>query len=59
MKFLSSSSSIHLPTLPCGSRVLKSCVVLLLAAGMATCGVDIPKEKQSSFETMTVKKSDL
>ena len=58
MKFLS-SSSIHLPTLPCGSRVLKSCAVLLLAAGMATCGVDIPKEKQSSFETMTVQKSDL
>ena len=24
-----------------------------------SCGVDIPKEKQSSFETMTVKKSDI
>ena len=26
---------------------------------MNSCGVDMPKEKQSSYETMTVKKSDL
>ena len=27
--------------------------------GLTACGIDIPKEKQSSFETMTVKKSDI
>jgi membrane fusion protein (multidrug efflux system) len=27
--------------------------------GLASCGVDMPKETQSSFETMTVKKSDI
>ena len=31
----------------------------MMAAIVASCGVDMPKEKQSSFETMTVKKSDL
>ncbi len=31
----------------------------MLTAIVASCGVDMPKEKQSSFETMTVKKSDL
>ena len=36
------------------SRILKSGVLLLVAVSMATCGVDMPKEKQSSFETMTV-----
>ena len=28
-------------------------------AGLMSCGVDIPKETPSSFETMTVKKSDI
>ena len=28
-------------------------------SGLTACGVDIPKETQSSFETMTVKKSDI
>lgn len=40
-------------------RIIKSFVLLLFAAGLCACGVDIPKEKQSSFETMTVQKSDL
>ena len=26
---------------------------------MNSCGVDIPKEKQSSYETMTVQKTDI
>lgn len=36
------------------SRILKTSVLLLVAVSMATCGVDMPKEKQTSFETMTV-----
>ena len=35
-------------------------ITLLLAPLMLTaCGVDVPQETQSSFETMTVKKSDI
>ena len=34
-------------------------VLLIMAACVASCGVDMPKEKISSFETMTVNKSDL
>ncbi len=30
-----------------------------LTLGLASCGVDMPKEKNSSFETMTVKKTDI
>lgn len=30
-----------------------------LAAGLGSCGVDMPKETDSSFETMTVAKSDI
>ena len=33
--------------------------LFILAAIVGSCGVDMPKEKQSSFETMIVKKSDL
>ena len=33
--------------------------LILLLAIMNSCGVDIPKEKPSSFETMTVQKSDI
>ena len=40
-------------------RFLQLSLILLSALCLATCGVDIPKEKQSSFETMTVQKSDL
>ena len=40
-------------------RFLQLSLILLSVLCLATCGVDIPKEKQSSFETMTVQKSDL
>ena len=30
-----------------------------VAIGLSSCGIDMPKETQSSFETMTVKKSDI
>ena len=32
---------------------------LMLSIGLASCGVDMPKETNSSFETMTVAKSDI
>ena len=41
------------------SRFFRFSILLLFAVGMAACSVDIPKETQSSFETMTVKKSDI
>lgn len=41
------------------SQILKLSALLLIAACLATCGVDIPKETPSSFETMTVTKSDI
>ena len=31
----------------------------ILTLGLVSCGVDMPKEKNSSFETMTVKKTDI
>jgi len=31
----------------------------MLSIGLASCGVDLPKETQSSFETMTVEKTDV
>ena len=40
-------------------RIIKSFVLLLSAAGLCACGVDIPKEEQSSFETLTVAESDI
>ena len=40
-------------------RDLKLSVLIILIALMATCGVDIPKEKQTSFETMTIQSSDI
>ena len=33
--------------------------MLMVVAIMGSCGVDIPKETQSSFETMTIKKTDI
>lgn len=47
LSFINSSSSSI-------SQIMKSSVLLLVAVCMATCGVDMPKENQSSFETMTV-----
>jgi len=32
---------------------------LMLSIGLASCAVDMPQEKNSSFETMTIKKSDI
>ena len=33
--------------------------ILMLSVGLTSCGIDMPKETNSSFETMTVKKSDI
>ena len=41
------------------SNYLKLSILVLFAVFMANCGVDIPKETQSSFETMTVQKTDI
>ena len=38
---------------------IKWVCVLGLVAGLTSCEIDTPKEVQSSFETMTVKKSDI
>ena len=40
-------------------KSIKWTLMLGIVAGMVSCGVDMPKETQSSFETMTVKKSDI
>ena len=40
-------------------KSLKATLVLCTIAGLVSCGVNMPKETQSSFETMTVKKSDI
>lgn len=40
-------------------RFIKSFLMLGMIAGLVSCGLDMPKETQSSFETMTVKKSDI
>lgn len=41
------------------SQFLKLSAVMFMAVCVATCGVDIPKETQTSFETMTITKSDI
>ena len=41
------------------NSIWKWSYLLIVAAIMVSCGVDIPKETQSSFETMTVQKSDI
>jgi membrane fusion protein (multidrug efflux system) len=41
------------------SQILKLSILLLFAVCLASCGIDVPKETQSSFETMTVKKTDI
>ena len=40
-------------------KSLKWTLVLGAVAGLVSCGVDMPKETPSSFETLTVKKSDI
>jgi len=40
-------------------KSIKCALVLGAVAGLVSCGVDMPKQTQSSFETMTVKKSDI
>lgn len=41
------------------NRIVKLSILVPVVMSLATCGVDIPKEKQLSFETMTVKKTDI
>ena len=38
---------------------MKGMCVAVIAFVLASCGLDMPKETQSSFETMTVKKTDI
>ena len=40
-------------------KAIKSTLVLGAVAGLWACNIDMPKETQSSFDTMTVKKSDI
>ena len=40
-------------------KSVKWSLMLGVVAGLVSCGIDAPKETQSSFETMTVKKSDI
>ena len=40
-------------------KSIKWTLMLGTVAGLVSCGIDMPKETQSSFETMTVKKSDI
>ena len=34
-------------------------LAFFVVGSLASCGIDMPKETKSSFETMTVKKSDI
>ncbi len=40
-------------------KSIKWTLMLGAVAGLVSCGIDVPKETQSSFETMTVGKSDI
>ena len=40
-------------------RSKKWACMLVVAMGLASCNIDMPKEVQSSYETMTVEKSDI
>ena len=42
-----------------GNYIWKWVCFLFLTATVQSCGVDIPKETLSSFETMTVQKADI
>ena len=50
---------IHFLSNTCNGRIVKQSVLMLLAVCFATCGIDVPKEEQSSFETMVVSKTDI
>ncbi len=41
------------------TNCLKWVCGLGVVLGLAACNIDMPKETKSSFETMTVKKSDI
>ena len=41
------------------TNLMKGVCVAVIAFVLASCGLDMPKETQSSFETMTVKKTDI
>ena len=41
------------------SAVSRAIAIAVVAVGLTSCGIDMPKETNSSFETMTVKKSDI
>ena len=40
-------------------RYSKWILMISMVAGLGSCGLDMPKETNTSFETMTVKKSDI
>jgi len=40
-------------------KIIKSTLMLGVLTGLVACEVNMPKETQSSFETLTVKKSDI
>ena len=40
-------------------KSMKWTLMLGVVAGLVSCSVNLPKETQSSFETMTVQKSDI
>ena len=40
-------------------KSIKSALMLGIITGLVACDINMPKETQSSFETMTVKKSDI
>ena len=40
-------------------KTIKRTLMLGIVAGLVSCDVDMPKQTQSSFETMTVEKSDI
>ena len=41
------------------NKYLKFSVLLLIAVGLASCKLDMPKETESSFATMTVQKTNI
>lgn len=40
-------------------KIFKWASVFCIVASMTACGIDIPKETQTSYETMTIKKQDI
>ena len=39
--------------------LMRTLVIGSMVCGLTSCGIDMPKETKTSFETMTVKKSDI